>query len=429
MSAAVLCAGLVAGYRGAPVLRDVAFTIDEGECVALIGPNGSGKSTLLRALTGWLPATAGEVRLFGRPVGRIPPAERARLVALVPQEFHPPFAYTVGELVRIGRSAVRGGGRDAAGAVEEALAYTDLLDLRDRPHTELSGGEKQRVAIAMALAQEPRLILLDEPTSHLDLNHRTEVLWLVERLNRERGLTVLMSSHDLARAAERFPRLILMHRGRIAAHGPPGEVLDEARLSEVYGATLRVRRDPAGGWRVDAEARAAAAAPAGGRLHIVGGGGSATDLLRHLRLAGWTLTCGALNESDSDAIAAAALGIQTALEKPFCPLGPDALRAARGLAADAGILIVADTAFGPGNLANLDLADDALIRGCRVLINTRDLATRDFTGGQAQSRIDALLARGALPWRHPSDLAALLSPQPPALPQNGSSHSEDSIGG
>jgi iron complex transport system ATP-binding protein len=409
MSAAIECRGVSAGYRNAPVVREVSFVLEEGDCAALIGPNGAGKSTLLRALTGWLPALAGEVRLFGRPVGGIPPAERARLVAVVPQEFHPPFAYTVGELVHIGRSSLRGDGRDAARAVEEALAYTDLLDLRDRPHSELSGGEKQRVAIAMALAQEPRIILLDEPTSHLDLNHRTEVLWLVERLNRERGLTVLMSSHDLARAAERFPRLMLMDRGRLIAHGPPEAVLEENRLSAIYGATLRVRREAGGGWRVDAEPRTVESAPPAGRMHLIGGGGSAAGLLRHLRLAGWTLTCGALNEGDSDAIAAAALGIDTALEKPFCPLGPDALQAARQLAAKADILIVADTAFGPGNLANLDLASDALDRGCRVLINTRDLLARDFTGGQAHTRIQDLLARGALAWHHSSDLSSILS--------------------
>ena len=419
MSLAVQCTGVSAGYHRDTVLHDISLELPEGSRAALLGPNGAGKSTLLRVLTGWRPAQSGDVRLFGRPLRGMRAAERARWVAMVPQEWHAPFAYTVEELVWIGRSARDGSGAEARRAVEEAMAYSDLLELRDRPHHELSGGEKQRVAIAMALAQEPRLILLDEPTSHLDINHRADILRLVERLNRERGMTVLMSSHDIARAAEFFPRLMLMRRGRIAAEGSADDLLRDDLLSEAYDAPLHAHRDAGGGWRVDADPRMTAPAPAGhGRLHIIGGGGSAAVILRRLKLAGWSLTCGALNEGDTDAQAAHALGIETALERPFSPLGAAALDAARALAARADALIISETAYGSGNLANLDVALEAAGRGCPVLVNVQDLTTRDFTGGAAREKIDRLLTLGARPWHHPGELPALLekirNPAPPA---------------
>lgn len=410
MSLAVQCIDVVAGYHRESVLRGVSLDLPEGARAAVLGPNGAGKSTLLRTLTGFRPARSGEVRLFGRPIRTISAADRARLVAVVPQEWNAPFAYTVEELVWIGRSAHDGSRNAGRRAVEEAMAYADLLELRRRPHHELSGGEKQRVAIAMALAQQPRLILLDEPTSHLDINHRAEVLRLVERLNRERGMTVLMSSHDIAGAAESFPHLLLMREGRIIASGTPEEVLRDDRLSEAYDAPLHAHRDTSGGWRVDEDPGMIATAPAGhGRVHVIGGGGSASVILRRLKLAGWTLTCGALNEGDSDAQAARALGIETALERPFSPLGAEAMDAARTLAARADALIVSPTAFGSGNLANLDLAREAIERGCAVWVNVQELAARDFTGGDARERIEHLLAAGARPWHHPGELSALLS--------------------
>lgn len=246
--------GVVAGYRGAPVLREVSLSWAAGERGALIGPNGAGKSTLLRVITGRLPAASGCVRLFGRPVRDIPAAERAGLAAVVPQSFPaiPPF--TIEELVLMGRtSSLSRWARPAAeerAAVEEALDQTDLQPLRRRRIGELSGGERQRAALAMALARRPRLLLLDEPTSHLDLHHGLEILERLERLNRETGLTVLITNHDLGLAAEFSDRLVLLRDGRVAADGTPASVLREDLLSDVYRCDLRVRRDPPFGWTI-----------------------------------------------------------------------------------------------------------------------------------------------------------------------------------
>ena len=410
MSAAVECRNVVAGYRQAVVLNDITLAVPEGQMVALLGPNGAGKSTLLRVVTGLQELMAGTVQLFGRDARRIRPAERARLVAVVPQEVSTPMAFTVAELVALGRTISRERWARLAladkQAIERALAYTDTLELRDRLYTELSGGEKQRAVIAMALAQEPRLLLLDEPTSHLDINHRLEVLQLLERLNRENGLAVLMTSHDLNLAAEFFPQLFLLNQGRIAAAGAAEEVLREDILEEVYHCKLAVRRDVSGSISIT-PSRLPAGGTTGkaGRVHVICGGGSGVEILRRLCLAGWQVSCGALNEGDSDALAARALGIEVALEKPFSPLGPASLEQAARLAAQAAVIILSDVPFGTGNVKNLELALRAQETGKHVLLNIRQAETRDHTPDrQGGALVKTLLQNGATPWQHIGDL-------------------------
>jgi len=404
MSEAVGCRNVCAGYRQQPVLHDVSLTIQAGQMVALLGPNGAGKSTLLRVLTGLQPLTSGTVHLFGRDLRKLSATERARLVAVVPQEVTTPMAFTVAELVALGRSVPRGRWAALAAAdrqaVEQALAYTDTLELRDRYYSELSGGEKQRAVIAMALAQAPQLLLLDEPTSHLDINHRLDVLQLLERLNRERGLTVVMTSHDLNLAAEFFPHLALLNHGRITAVGAPADVLREDVLEEAYHCKLAVRRDATGLLLV--LPTRTGTAPTGKRVHVICGGGSGVEVLRRLCLAGWQVSCGALNQGDTDAEAAGALGIATALEKPFSPLSAESIAAAGQLVQAADVIVVCEVPFGPGNVKNLDVARQA---GKPVLVNTRQVAARDFTPQrEVPPLIRALIDRGAIPWEHVGDL-------------------------
>lgn len=401
---------LSAAYRESDVLHDITFSVGEGEWLALLGPNGAGKSTVLRVITGLLPARSGLTLLGGRDIRTISGAERARLVAVVPQEISTPLPFTVGELVALGRSNAQGRlARPRATdrrAIERALAYTDMLELRDRPFAELSGGEKQRAAIALALAQETRILLLDEPTAHLDLNHQWEILRLLERLNRECRLTIVMTSHDLNLAAEFCSRLALFDHGALVALGTPAEVLREERLREVYHCDVRVRHESGRAPEVRPERRPQRAA---GRLsrkvHVLSGGGSGAELLRLLVLTGHQASCGPLNMGDSDAQAATALDVRAALEKPFSPLGSEALGAARHLAAEAEVLVLSEVPFGSGNVALLALAEEALARGARVLVNTRHLEQRDFTPQHiALPRLKALLERGASPWQHADEV-------------------------
>ncbi len=251
MTPAIEIENVSAGYPDRPVLHALTLAIGAGERVALLGPNGAGKSTLLQALTGRLVVTDGTVRLFGHDVRRLPASERARLVAVVPQQLEVPLAFTVGEMVMMGRTATlnrwQAPSAEDRRIVAEAMATTDVLALRDRIFQEMSGGERQRVVIALALAAEPRLILLDEPTSHLDMNHRLEVLELIARLNREHGVTVLMVAHDLSLAAEFFPRLLVMQDGRLAADGTPDAVLRPDVLEPIYRCRVSIHRDPESG--------------------------------------------------------------------------------------------------------------------------------------------------------------------------------------
>lgn len=265
-----------AGARRARPFRlaDLAFEIAEGEIVGVIGPNSAGKTTLIRLLTRVLEPAAGAIVLGGRPLGGWRPAELARRVAVVPQGVPFQFPFTVAELVLMGRypHAPHRYFENPAdhAAARAAMEATGVLDLAALPLDSLSGGERQRAVVARALAQEPRLLVLDEPTAHLDLRHQAESAALLRRLNRERGVTVLLVSHDLNLAAEVCDRLLLIADGRQVAVGPPEAVLSEARLAAAFGCEVLVDKHPATRrpvvqltWRVDAADRRGAAPPAG----------------------------------------------------------------------------------------------------------------------------------------------------------------------
>jgi iron complex transport system ATP-binding protein len=236
------------GYREVDVLSDVSLRIGPGEFVALAGPNGSGKSTLIRALSRVLRPRGGRVLLDGRDVYGLTARESARAIAVLPQDTSMAFDFTVEEVVSMGR-APRLGRFEEEGpadreAVERALERAGIVGLRGRAVTELSGGERQRAALARAFAQEPQVLLLDEPTAHLDLACQAQVLRAVRALRRESGVGVLAAIHDLNLAAAHADRLVLLSMGRVAVEGAPGEVLTEARLGEVFGEEFRVRTDP-----------------------------------------------------------------------------------------------------------------------------------------------------------------------------------------
>ena len=230
-------------------LADVSFAIEAGEVFGVIGPNSAGKTTLLRLLTRVVAAERGEVRLHGRPIARLAHAELARQVAVVPQDAPRPFPFSVEQLVLMGRYP-HGPGRffesDADRALaREAMAATGVLDLAALPLEQLAGGERQRAMLARALAQQPTLLVLDEPTSHLDLRYQAETAGLIRRVNAERGMTVLLVSHDLNLAAEVCDRLLLLSRGRVAHLGAPAEVLRRETLEPVFGCPVAVDMNPA----------------------------------------------------------------------------------------------------------------------------------------------------------------------------------------
>jgi iron complex transport system ATP-binding protein len=235
--------GLHVSLGGAPILHGIDLDVAPGEWVTVIGPNGAGKSTLLRAVGGLLPFT-GTVNLLGLPQGQLRRRERARLVATVPQNPAVPPGMAVFDYVLLGRTPyIRPLARESTvdlAAIDDVLVRLDLTRFAGRYLETLSGGERQRVFLARALAQGATLLLLDEPTSAMDIGHQQEVLDLVDQLRTDHGLTVLASMHDLSLAGEYADRMVLLAGGRVAATGPPRAVLTEALLREHYGARVRI---------------------------------------------------------------------------------------------------------------------------------------------------------------------------------------------
>ena len=240
---------LVLGYGSAePVVRGLDLQVLEGAITAVIGPNGCGKSTLLRALGRLLAPRSGAVLLDGQQIDRLPTREVARRLGVLPQSPTAPDGLTVGDLVARGRAPHQSWwqqwSREDEQAVAEALRWTGMLEHADRPVDVLSGGQRQRAWISMALAQGTDVLLLDEPTTYLDLAHALEVLDLVDRLHDERGRTVVMVLHDLNLAARYADELVVMQAGTVVAQGHPSEVLSEALLLEVFGLVARLVPDP-----------------------------------------------------------------------------------------------------------------------------------------------------------------------------------------
>jgi iron complex transport system ATP-binding protein len=241
---------LVCGYNQKPVITGVSFEVKEGELVGIIGPNGSGKTTLLRAITKAIIPYSGRVLFEDKDLGKLTQREIAQKIAVVSQFTSVPSMMTVEEVVLLGRLPHQGyfqfldSERDMEIA-QEAMRLTETLNYRRRALSSLSGGEKQRVFIARAFAQEPKLLLLDEPTAHLDIRHQTKILNLIKKLNQKISVVVIL--HELNLASNYCDKLILLHKGSIYKMGLPEEVLTYQVLEEVYQTQVAVVKNPISG--------------------------------------------------------------------------------------------------------------------------------------------------------------------------------------
>ena len=391
-----------AGYGDNPVISDISLALADGEFIGLVGPNGSGKSTLVRVMSRVLRPRTGQALLEGRDIHHMPSVEVARRIAVVPQDSSYHFDYSVLEIVLMGRSPHIGrfaleGGRDYS-AAERAMHLTGVHHLAQRPVTATSGGERQRVAIARALAQEPQLLILDEPTAHLDINHQIEVLDLVRALNRDQGVAVVVVMHDLNLAAQYCERMALLHQGRLLADGSPQEVITAQHVRQAYGAEVAVKSHPITGRpyfsllsRLPVEV-----AREGLAVHVICGAGTGAELMERLNALGCRVSAGVLNVEDSDQQTAERLSLPRAEEAPFSPISEDARQENVRLIEAAQVVIVAPVPVGEGNMANLEAALQAARAGKRViLINAPPIAERDFTGGRAEALQREIVASGA----------------------------------
>jgi iron complex transport system ATP-binding protein len=388
-------------YPGREIFRDLSLSLEEGEILALIGPNSSGKTTLMKLMDGLLEPQRGKVFLDGEELGLLSRSRVAKRVAVVPQEMEVPFSFTVAEIVLMGRAPYLGRfgweTRKDLDVAREAMALTDVAELENRPFAELSQGEKQRVSMARALAQQPGVILLDEPASHLDINHQVEIHELIRRLNLERNLTVLNISHDLNLAAEYSHRMALLHRGSIYALGTPSMVITEENIRRVYETTVMVEKNPiSGAPRVTpvGKSRMEKSGPQK-TIHIICGEGSGVDSARRLLLRGYRVSLGVLNIGDSDQKIGKTLGLAMALEEPFSPISEAAYRENLILMEKADLIIVERFLVGKGNLINLRAAVDALGKGKRIIALENPLEM-DFTSGEARAYYQRLREGGAV---------------------------------
>lgn len=399
---------LHAGYNGSEILKGVSLELAAGDFVGVIGPNGSGKTTLLRSMSRTLPPIDGQVELDERDIYSTPARDFSRRVAVVPQDVYVAFDFSVLEIALMGRSPRMGrfaveSSKDVSIAMD-ALRRTGTDHLKDRPMNALSGGERQRVMVARALAQEPEILLLDEPTSHLDISFQFEIMDLVKSLNKEHSLTVLAVLHDLNLASQYCDSLILIGDGTIQAAGGPEDVITADNIRRVYGAEVWVRRHPTTHRPyVIAGVKPKLQVPSDGfdrppHVHVIGGGGTAAPVIAKLVRRGYHVTCGILSPGDADREVADALDIEYIPQPPFTDISPETSAAHESLMRGADILVLTDVPVGHGNLPNIQAALDSARAGRKTLILKPDLIQeRDFTDGQAARLISDAVAAGAAP--------------------------------
>jgi iron complex transport system ATP-binding protein len=431
-------------YNQPPLLQDLSFTIAKGYFTGILGPNGSGKTTLLKCLTKLLAPQKGRIILGEQDLTRWSVREIARKIGVVPQKWEANYAFTARDLVLMGRFAHQKRfqaetAQDLA-ITQEAMEATNTWQLAERPVTELSGGELQRVIIAQALAQSPEILLLDEPTASLDINHQIEICDLIKALTLKRGLTVVAVFHDLNLAAQYCDRIILLKRGRLFAIGETAAVLTEANINQVYETKVRVKTDPDSGKpeiniyskgknqipNIPARnTNACSLAPGVFKVHLIGGGGMAADLYRLLHSLNCRLSTGVLNIGDTDWQVARELEIPIVEAPPFSPITGELYQLNLSQINNVDLVILANIPFGTGNLKNL-LATEAALQMNKPLIvcDFSPIHTRDYTGGPANRIYQNIKSAGGLFIQDQNQLPGLILEQIKTKGNNNFHHGE-----
>ncbi|MHC1585253.1 MAG: heme ABC transporter ATP-binding protein, partial [Candidatus Syntropharchaeia archaeon] len=390
--------GVDASYGSELILKSIDFKAERGELLGVIGPNGSGKTTLLRTITRILKPKVGTVFLDGRDVFSMKDREFARNVASVSQDTEVSFDFSVLDIVLMGRTPHLGrleveSEKDLLIA-KRCMELTNTWHLADRSITEISGGERQRVIIARALTQEPKVLLLDEPTSHLDINYQIEIMELIKRLTVEKKLIVISVIHDLNLASQYADRLILLDKGRIFAMGKPEEVLTRENIKRVFRVDVLVKKHPV------TELHYIISLPitnsdgtSGKRIHLICGGGEGAPLM-HLLSRRYEVTAGVINLLDTDWEVAEQLGIKFVSEAPFSPITEESHQENLKLIDRADVVVLCNIPFGFGNLKNLEAAEFALKKKKVIIMEETPIEKRDFTGGEATRRFLNLKKEG-----------------------------------
>ena len=390
------------GYRDDLVIKDISFSIEAGSFVSIIGPNGSGKSTLLKTLNQIFKPSKGEILLYDKNILSYRKREIAKNIALVPQTTIIDYEFSVEDVVMMGRHPYkkRYENEDEFDyrVVKEALEQTNTFDLKDRLINQISGGERQRVFIAKALAQKPSIILLDEPTSNLDINHQMDVLNLLKRLNVETGLTVVLVIHDINLACRYSDEIILLDRGKILGCGSPNEVVTVENIENVYNMKVAIERNKYTDTihLTPIEIKEKNKGRKYNKVHIICGGGSGQEIINKLYSQGYELSLGVLNAGDSDWEHGRNLNIAMAEEIPFSGISDEAYKRNMELIDQADMVVISDVPIGSGNLRNLLAAKVALEKDKKVYYLANETRDYDYTEGQAIKIIDDMLENGMI---------------------------------
>ncbi len=372
--------GLKVILGSSEILKNISFRVEKGEVVGLLGPNGSGKSTLLRTIYGVLKPLEGVVYLDGEVLSELNIKEVAKRLGYLPQEGFE-SGLKVKEVVMLGRTPYMQGfsftERDSK-FVEEALSLVGLSGFENRKFPELSGGEKQKVLLARVFAQQTEVLLLDEPTSHLDISSQLEIMGLIRRKVQD-GCSALLAIHDINLASAYCDKLLLVRKGEIFAAGKPEEVLTRENIREVFGAEVEVRKIGGNILVIPSPRRDADRKK---WIHVICGGGTGSRILRELWLHGYKVSAGVLNALDSDWFTASELG-DVVDERPFSEISDESFDKNLEFIEGADVVILSNLIIGKGNLRNLEAALHAAKLGKLFVIEEEKFENRNFAGERA----------------------------------------------
>ncbi|MEM2319826.1 MAG: ABC transporter ATP-binding protein [Candidatus Bathyarchaeia archaeon] len=408
--------GIDCYYGSIKALENITFTVKEGELVGILGPNGSGKTTLLKAISRALKPKIGVVLLDDVNVYGMSVKDAAKNIAVVSQENAFLFNFTALDLVLMGRHPYMDRfsmeSREDLAIAKKAMELTNVWHLADRPVNELSGGEKQLVLIARALTQEPKVLLLDEPTTHLDINNQIEIMDLLKDICRAKALVVLAVFHDFNLAARYCDSVILLNRGKIYSMGSLDTVLTSENIRKVFRINAVVKRHPLTNQLYVvplSSLKPNVGQSKGMTVHVICGGGTGASLMRELLEHGYSVTAGVLNTLDTDHDVACALGIPVVSEAPFSPITEENYKANLEMMIQASAIVVASVPFGYGNLLNLKAAKEALEKGIPTFVMDEvPIRQRDFAKGEAEKLLLELKRKGAVFVRSQGELFSLL---------------------
>ncbi|MDF2533184.1 MAG: vitamin transporter ATPase [Clostridia bacterium] len=385
-------------YDESLVLKDINLDFIKAGFTSIVGPNGSGKSTLLKQISGILKPSQGSLIINGVNITAISPKELAKLMAVVPQNTALEFDYKVMDVVLMGRypyiNRFKGETTRDREIAAENMKYTNTYQFKDRSFNQLSGGERQRVILAQALTQQPKILLLDEPISHLDLQHQVEIMTLIKKLSMDQELTVVAVLHDLNIAAAYSETIVMMKNGEIACQGTPVETFTTQNIRSVFNIDVEVEVSAHTNKPYVYAITRPEIKKNNIKVHVICGGGSGSEMISNLFHAGFEVSAGVLSIGDLDWKISKDFELKVAEDIPFTRISDAAYTINKNLAIEADYIIVTDLYIGKANIRNIEVLLEEELEGKPILmLSDESFAKRDITEGAALALYNKIKSR------------------------------------